>query len=376
MKPIFFIATFNAFFFTVLLLQKKPRKKHDNILASWLIYLGLFIGIYAFYSHNLFTQFHLLSVSFISLFYLHGILLYFYVFSLVSLRKKFQKNNLFHLIPFLLFNLYLFIISFFPDYTKEVSINQVHSNSSVPFLFIFFLIITILSGPLYFILSIRLFKKLDINIFNNFSSDEEINLIWLRKLVYVFSFIWTALILITVIHHVFNLFSPVFCTDGLFLALSAFVILIGYYGFKQKVIFSDDSAQDLVTKDDKEKYAGSKLTKAESLKYIDSLNHTMETTKPYLKPNLTLPELAAQLSLSTHYLSQIINENYNLNFFDYINKYRIEEVKKKMQDPDFSNYSLLGIALESGFNSKSSFNRIFKKFTGQTPSEFKESITL
>ena len=186
MKPIFLIAAFNAFFFTILLVQKKPKAKHDNILTFWLIYLGVFVGIYSFYSHELFTRFQLLSVSFISLFLIHGVFLFFYVSSLVSIKKRFNKKSLIHLIPFVLFNLYLIIISFFPDIAINVRLDHAHMHSSVPPIFLFFLIVTALSGPIYFALSVRFFKKLDINIFNNFSYYEKINLVWLRKFVYVF----------------------------------------------------------------------------------------------------------------------------------------------------------------------------------------------
>jgi len=76
MKYIFLIAVFNALLFIVFLLQKRPRALHDNILICWLTYLGFFIGIYAFYSHDLFTHYKLLSISLISLLMLHGPFLY------------------------------------------------------------------------------------------------------------------------------------------------------------------------------------------------------------------------------------------------------------------------------------------------------------
>ncbi|MFZ2283984.1 MAG: AraC family transcriptional regulator [Lutibacter sp.] len=376
MKFIFLIAAFNAFFFAILLFQKKTRALHDKILILWLLYLGLFIGVYSFYSHELFTHFKLLSISFISLFLLHGVFLYFYITALVSSKNIFNKTNLIHFAPFVLFNCYLLVISFFPNSSEMIRLDYAEANSSPPFLFIFFLIATILSGPLYFVGSVRLFKKLDINIFNNFSSSEEIDLIWLRKLVYIFGIIWTALIVITVIHHVFNLFSMVFCTDGLFLSLSVFVILIGYFGLKQQVIFSGDTENEQIfVEETKVKYAGSRLTEAEANQFVDKLNNFMVTEKPYLNPNLTLQELASELEISTHYLSQIINEKFNLNFFDYINQFRVEEFKVKISDPKFENYSFLGIAFDCGFNSKSAFNRIFKKFTNLTPSQYKAAVS-
>jgi AraC-like DNA-binding protein len=73
-------------------------------------------------------------------------------------------------------------------------------------------------------------------------------------------------------------------------------------------------------------------------------------------------------------LSQIINEYYQQNFFDFVNSYRIEAVKSKLQKPDYDAYSLLAIAYECGFGSKSSFNRIFKNITGQTPTQYKKNL--
>ena len=375
MKFIFLIAAFNAFFVAILLFQKKPRALHDKILILWLLYLGLFIGGYSFYSHDLFTHFKLLSISFISLFLLQGVFLYFYIAALVSSKNIFNKTNLIHFAPFVLFNCYLLVISFFPKSSEMIRMDYAQENISPPFLFIFFLITTILSGPLYFAGSIRLFKKLDINIFNNFSSSKEIDLVWLRKLVYIFGIIWTALIVITVIHHVFNLFSMIFCTDGLFLSLSVFVILIGYFGLKQRVIFNvDNENEQIFVEETKVKYANSRLTEAEANQFVGKLNNFMVLKKPFLNPNLTLQQLASELEISTHYLSQIINEKFNLNFFDYINQFRVEEFKVKISDPKFENYSFLGIAFDCGFNSKSAFNRIFKKFTNLTPSQYKATF--
>ena len=79
--------------------------------------------------------------------------------------------------------------------------------------------------------------------------------------------------------------------------------------------------------------------------------------------------------MSSNQLSQLINEGFQKSFYDLINEMRVSEVQAKMEDPDYAHLSLLGIGLESGFNSKSSFNLLFKKFTGQTPSQYKKSIS-
>lgn len=374
MKFIFLIAAFNAIFFTVLLQQKKPRALHDNILILWLLYLGVFIGVYSFYSHDLFTHFHLLSVSFISMFWLHGLFLYYYVLILVSDKRRIPGKYFLHFVPFILFNLYLLVASFFPETAVKLNIEKLSAGDGPPTLFLFFLILTAFSGTIYFILTIKLFRKLDINIFNNYSNAKHINLSWLRKLVFIFGIIWTALMTVTTIHHVFNMFSMVFCTDGLFLSLSVFVILIGYFGLKQNVIFFSESV--IVSDERKEiqtKYAGSRLKDTDAKIYVNQLDTFMASSKPYLNPDLTLMQLASDINITPHLLSQIINDQYKLNFFDYINQYRVQEFKTAVANPKNKNYSLLGIAFECGFNSKSAFNRIFKKSTGLTPSQFKET---
>ena len=374
MHYLFLIAAFNAIFFALLLFQKKMAK-HDKILFWWLIYLGFYTGVYGLFSHKLFTDHHLLSASFVSLLMLHGPFLYLYIYSLIQQNFRLTTKKLLHFLPFLLFNLYIFIASLFPEVSAGIRLDHVEHSYKPPFLFNLFLTLTVLSGPVYFVSSIRLFKKLDINIFDNFSSDVNVNLSWLRKLVYSFGIIWTILMIIATIHHIFHLFSLTFCTDGISLSLSVFVILIGYFGLKQKEIFSQEVIEEktaYVTVDKKkEKYAGIVMSEEEWVDCAEKIKNHVETEKAYLNPDLSLPQLAETLDIPTHHLSRVINDQFGVNFFSFVNKYRVEEVKTKISDPKFQNLSILGIAYESGFNSKSAFNRVFKQMEGMTPSEYK-----
>lgn len=370
MKYIFLIAAFNALFFAVLVLQKN-KALHDKILIYWLIYLGLYTGIYALFSDRLFSDFHLLSASFISLLLLHGPFLFLYISALVDQKFQFNSEKLLHFIPFILFNLYIVIASFFPEISERIRLDHVESEHGVSLLFNLFLVLTVLSGPFYFILSILLFKKLDINIFNNYSSFENVNLDWLRRLIYTFGGIWTVLMIFATLHHVFHMFSWIFCAHGLSLSLSFFIILIGYYGLKQKEIFIQYSDQNAFVTEPKTKYAGIVLKETDIEHYVDKLKHYMAAEKPYLDTNFSLPELSNKLEIPSHHLSRVINEQFGVNFFDFVNQYRIEEVKSKLGNPEFENLSLLGIAFDSGFNTKSAFNRVFKKMTGFTPSQYK-----
>jgi AraC-like DNA-binding protein len=108
---------------------------------------------------------------------------------------------------------------------------------------------------------------------------------------------------------------------------------------------------------------------AELWPWRDKLLALMAAEQPWLEPELTLAELAQRLRLHPAQLSKIINLGCGQNFSDFVNRYRVEEAQRKLADPRFAHYSLVGVALESGFNSKSTFNRVFKKITGQVPGE-------
>ena len=101
----------------------------------------------------------------------------------------------------------------------------------------------------------------------------------------------------------------------------------------------------------------------------EKLLQLMAEQQPWLEPELTLAELAHRLRTNTSLLSHVINAGCGQNFNDFVNRYRVAEAERKLQDPRLAHYSLVGIALESGFNSKSTFNRVFKKLTGRTPGE-------
>ena len=88
-----------------------------------------------------------------------------------------------------------------------------------------------------------------------------------------------------------------------------------------------------------------------------------------------MTKLALITELSNSYLSQIINQSQGQNFFDFINAYRVEEVKSLLHHPDYAHYTILGVAQEAGFKSKSTFNSVFKKMTGMTPSDYKKSLS-
>ena len=125
----------------------------------------------------------------------------------------------------------------------------------------------------------------------------------------------------------------------------------------------------------KKKYPKSGLTEEASEKLHQSLIKLMAEQAPFRKPDLSINDLASQLGVHPNYLSQIINQKEKKNFYDFVNTYRIEEFKRLIAMPRFQAYTLLSLAYDCGFSSKSSFNRYFKKATGQTPSEYSTAFT-
>jgi len=155
--------------------------------------------------------------------------------------------------------------------------------------------------------------------------------------------------------------------DLLFLGMIYFV---SYKALSQPHMFHD--IEKLRPKiEPAERYAGSKLSNVKLKGIQNNLEQTMLEEKLYLKGDLNLQELADKLQVSRQYLTQVINEKMNCNFNDYINAFRVEEFKKRARLDTAKQYTILALALDSGFNSKTTFNTIFKKHTGLTPSQFR-----
>ncbi|MCO6475619.1 MAG: helix-turn-helix domain-containing protein [Phaeodactylibacter sp.] len=119
------------------------------------------------------------------------------------------------------------------------------------------------------------------------------------------------------------------------------------------------------------KYQGSPLSETDKDKLLQRILQHVETHKPYLQPNLTIEDFAGQLAVNRYYISQVVNERLEQNFSDFINAYRVKETQALLRDPARQHLKILAIAYEAGFNSKTSFNTVFKKFTGMSPSQYR-----
>lgn len=161
-------------------------------------------------------------------------------------------------------------------------------------------------------------------------------------------------------------------TTNLLVPLGASIVVyaMGYLEMSKPEIASNSTSQPPA-----KKYEKSTLTAERQERYRNRLLQYMKDEKPFRDGELTVQKLADQLSIPSYYLSQTINERLGQTFSDFINSYRVEEAKERLLDPSFEHLSILGIAVEVGFNSKSSFNAVFKKHTDMTPSEFRKTAS-
>lgn len=139
----------------------------------------------------------------------------------------------------------------------------------------------------------------------------------------------------------------------------------------------EPSAQPSLEKDflKNVQYKNSSLTPEDHIKFKEELLSLMNNKKPYVDYNLNQADLASQLGISSHHLSEVLRFGFEQNFYNFINSYRVLEAQKLMEDKAYSDSKILAIGFESGFKSKTSFNRVFKDHTGMTPSEYKKKLT-
>jgi AraC-like DNA-binding protein len=124
-----------------------------------------------------------------------------------------------------------------------------------------------------------------------------------------------------------------------------------------------------------EKYKTSSLSTEQIKAILPKLTALLEENKRFLDPNLTLITLASELHIHPNHLSRIINEHFKMGYNDFVNRYRIEEIKRRFADPEWKDKTILEIMYETGFYSKSVFNTAFKKFTRMTPTQYRKQNT-
>jgi AraC-like DNA-binding protein len=297
-----------------------------------------------------------------------------YVLLMIKENGRFKSVYLLHGIPFLAFTVFMMFDFYFLDTSEKLAYyEQMYTKLPLDLWIASFP--NILSGPVYVILSLVLLSRHSNNIVNSFSYKEQINLNWLRNVIGGLGFIYLVVIVSNILVR-FPFLSMEMHEHLIYFSISIAVFFLGYFGIKQQAIYQSDPRfiGQTASKPPEEKkasqYLHSGLKQEEAERHAAVLKAYFEREKPYLDGKLSIGDVADYMKISVNHLSQVINEQLGMTFFDFVNSFRVDEVKTRLSSPDVQNFTLLGMAYESGFNSKSSFNSIFKKFTGLTPSQF------
>ena len=213
-------------------------------------------------------------------------------------------------------------------------------------------------------------KKYRIGLANTHSFTEGVNLKWLTTILKLVVVLAIFMLLSIVVSDVLALYPLQFKAYVLYGGLSILPTYLLFYSIK----YNSTALKSSIEYQSPKKYADYALSKNELDMLNEKLQELMIEEKPYLDRKLTITKLASMLDIHPKKLSQVINTVYENTFFNFINTHRVNEVKDRMQNPAFKNFSFLGLALDSGFNTKSAFNAAFKKNTGITPSEYKNEI--
>lgn len=290
-----------------------------------------------------------------------------------SINQHLKKSDLLHFLPSLVYFIYMCLLIYpqSPEFKYNNNLGAFHPEMhTIPAdvygkHWMFFLkrhltdmtFISILSYDIgTFIFLNKAFKKQGLSFFTR----ENNSLSWYRKL-------HLQLLILVIIFFIVRLTFPHDLGDHLIAAfISLIIYTISVSVFSKSMFFHETNAKTI------KKYEKSSLTPELQNTTLKKLEEVMDVEKPFLDPGFSLPVLAKRLGISTHHLSQILNEELNQSFFDFLASYRITEAQRLLVSEESNYIKIEEIAQMVGYNSKSAFNTSFRKITGFTPSEFKK----
>jgi len=360
------IITFQLFLLSLFLITyKKGNKTSNSILSAFLFFNALLVlnillknsGVPA-YSH--FPPLYLIGSS---TYFILSPLLLFYTKSLCYRDYKMRIIDILYFLPLLLLiggPLIIHLLGLSNTYLdRSNQMGALFQNWFYATMYV------LLWGYISF--TLLTLKKYRRGLKDYFSNTRTINLSWLSLILIAF----LLMLLVDGVIVILRLlgYSPGPVARQLFI-LSLFINLVfatvlAFKGLRQPGIFTGIESGL--------KYGTTRLSKSKANLHVKNLKNIMRTEKPYLDPSITLNDLAEMLSIPRRQLSQVINDSLNKNFFDLISSYRIEEAKQMLLDSNHRHKTILEILYDVGFNSKSSFNSLFKKKTRMTPSEFRKN---
>ena len=355
----------------VLLFYKKGNGLANRLLGLFLLVCSLHFLWPLIIDSNVEKQFYQIFWIPYSYVLAIGPLLWLYTKSLTQPNLKLKLSELVHLLPTL--------IEFITQgYFISLSIGSdklIYDVEGFITLRIVELIGVGISILIYGTKCLKIIKSHEALVLENFSNQKDIALSWLLRLIKYLSVLWIFWIAFEISFLLFWKFQIHFVAVYLLLYILLGTIVystywIGVQGLGRSELLTMEMAtvKEFATSDK----VYSRLNEIQITGYIEKINQLMLEEKLYLHETLSLRMLAKRVESDPNLVSYLLNNVLQKSFYDYVNEFRIEEVKRKISDPDYTHLKIVEVAFECGFNSKATFNRVFKQFAGKPPSEYKK----
>ncbi|MBI9097880.1 MAG: helix-turn-helix transcriptional regulator [Spirochaetaceae bacterium] len=363
----FFLLTgaVQGFFLTFVLIARKREDPVPNrLLAVLIIILSASSAVYVWGSAI--NQREELGMYLAVLLFLIGPVLFYYCHFTINGNSKFKKGDIIHFLPALFFTILMIAWNLVYGSVFHSFIHPLISTSiaiqTIPYL-------------VKILLELRSYSR---RLKKTQSSIEKQTFKWLAAIVLIYFSIWILVGLFELFNHFLNWVWEFW--GGIWTFSTLCLYIIGYFSLAQPELspitmsLSAENSPGAKKKSESEKtkYGKSALTPTLAVEFKTRLIKYMESKKPYLQQGLTLSDLAKGINITPHNLSQILNEQFSLTFFDYINGLRVDEAANMLSSPEGRQLLIVSIAFDAGFSSLSSFNAAFKKKKGVTPSQFRK----
>jgi len=362
-------------FLAGVLATKRSNRTANRLLAAAMLAFSIYLASVVYHAVGLVQVFpHFFGVAY-PLPLLFGPLIYLYAVTAADRTRRLTRRDALHLVPFL-----AAVVAGLPIYLmsgadKIAFYHQLQSGER-PLLLGILDPLKLVSGATYATITMVFLRRHHDRVKESYSSLERVNLRWLLWLGAGGAAIWMLAVAFQVLESA-GIARIERGDDFVSLAIAVLVYGIGYMGLRQPEIFRYETAEHPVPVPEPETAAGryerSGLTDREAERLKNALTAVMDGQRPWQDSELTLADLADRLSTSPHKLSEVLNLQLGQTFYDFVNGYRVREVQRRIAAGEAGQVTMLSLALDAGFASKSTFNLVFKRHTGQTPSDFRQA---
>lgn len=367
------VGVVQALVLIVLLVTKRQNRSSNYLLAAVLWIIGKMNIDDLVPDIALAQKYPLLIPLFNVHIILLGCLLYFYAQSLTQASFRFDRH-------FWLFIATSFIIDSIFNTTVYYCLTTKNcTRTGLVQVAEIYEILAIVAIAVSLSLAFRNLQKYERLLKNQFTNLEKLTLRWLQKLlkyIGIVALYWMVLALVDIIFFNYQIYGWPYHIAGIALVLIIYWIGFSQYLRPQVVVVTEQveptSSPTLSCPSESVTSAKSSLSATTMQQYTEVLKNAMTQEKLYLDASLSLASLAEHLNIPSKHISQTLNQFVGKNLNDFVNEYRVEDVKQKLLDEKYDHLTILGIAFEAGFNSKATFQRIFKKIVKLSPSEFKK----